>query len=233
MKPIGTVESCFLDKFGTPRQPGLATESRAFLRLVREVQPEFSLEGLAGFSHLWIIFIFHKNNTARFHAKVHPPRLNGKTTGLFSTRSPHRPNPIGLSLVKIEKIEVDGIWVSGIDIIDQTPILDIKPYLPTIESRPDASSGWTDLCESQNNMVEWSHDALQLLNEITAQGDIRNLKKLIEEVLILDPRPQVYKGYEGEDSPYRESHAVRLYNLDIHFQFLKPTHILVTKIVRL
>ena len=162
MKSIGIVESCFPDKFGTPRQPGLATESRAFLRLNKEVQPELSLEGLSGFSHLWVIFVFHKNNSARFHAKVHPPRLNGKTVGLFASRSPHRPNPIGLSLVKIEKFEVTGIWVRGVDIIDQTPILDLKPYLPAIESKPEATSGWVESTEKVNIEITWSNNAQEV-----------------------------------------------------------------------
>lgn len=228
IKTIGYVDSCFPDKFGTPRQPGLVTHSTAFLRINKKFQPQFSLEGLDGFSHLWVIFYFHKNKSARFHAKVHPPRLNGKTIGLFATRSPHRPNPIGLSLVEINKIESDGIWVKGIDIIDKTPILDIKPYLPEIEAKPKAKGGWTEHSTHTKLKLTWSQDAKNqlLLHEKDKQKE--NLKSLVEELLLLDPRPQVYKGYEGEKSPYRHEHAIRIFDLDVHFKFTEPELILIT-----
>ena len=104
--PIGFLKSCYPDKFGTPRQPGLVSGARAELKLRSDLQPELALQGLEGFSHIWLIFIFHKNQSARYHAKVHPPRLKGEPIGLFATRTPHRPNPIGLSLVELVEIRV-------------------------------------------------------------------------------------------------------------------------------
>ena len=218
---IGFVESCYVDKFGTPRQPGLAPDSKAFLRLNPEWQPEDSLQGLDGFSHLWILFWFHKNNeNSRFHAKVFPPRMEGEKVGVFSTRSPHRPNPIGLSLVKIESVEKNGIWVSGVDVIEGTPILDIKPYLPYAEAKPDALGGWTaDKTKSQTIEIEFQcSEKLEFWKQRRPE-----IEALITQTLRLDPRPNVYKGYEGENSPYRSKHAVRLYEGDVHFEFETPT----------
>jgi tRNA-Thr(GGU) m(6)t(6)A37 methyltransferase TsaA len=216
---IGYAESCFIDKFGTPRQPGLVAVSRAFIRILPEFQPQDSLAGLEQFSHAWISFLFHKNlQSTRFHAKVHPPRLGGDKVGVFATRSPHRPNPMGLSLVKIESVEKDGLWVSGIDFIDQTPILDIKPYLAYVESLPEARSGWAQekpasQFEIQISCVEKLEKWKQLRPEIEV---------LIRQTLQFDPRPEVYKGFEGEASPYREKHAVRLYEGDVHFHYPTP-----------
>lgn len=216
---IGNVESCYIDKFGTPRQPGLVQESRAFLRIFPEYQPQDSLQGLKGFSHLWVIFQFHKNHQdTRFHAKVHPPRLEGEKVGVFATRSPHRPNPMGLSLVKIESVEKEGIWVSGVDMIDGTPILDIKPYLSYVEAIPEAKTAYVSGAPPRLEKVEFlCLDKLEKWKQKRPE-----IQELIKKTLELDPRPQVYKGYEGQNSPYREKHALRLYEGDVHFQFLSP-----------
>ena len=215
---IGHIESCFQDKFGTPRQPGLVPESKAFLKLNPEWQPEDSLQGLEGFSHLWVLFWFHKNNEkTRFHAKVFPPRMEGDKMGVFATRSPHRPNPIGLSLVKIESVEPHGIWVSGVDMIQGTPIIDLKPYIPYAEIRPEAKGGWTD-AKAKTSPIQIEFLCLEKLEAWKRKRP--EIEKLIRRTLSLDPRPQVYKGYEGEDSPYRSKHAMRLYEGDIHFEFI-------------
>lgn len=220
IKFIGVVESCYPDKFGTPRQPGLVPDSKAFLRLNKEWQPEDSLSGLDGFSHLWILFWFHKNSeSSRFHAKVFPPRMGGDKVGVFSTRSPHRPNPIGLSLLKIESIEKEGVWVSGIDLIEGTPIVDLKPYLPYAESISDARGGWTEN-KTQKAPINIEFLCTEILEKWKQKRP--EIENLIKQTLSLDPRPNVYKGYEGEDSPYRSKHAVRLYEGDVHFEFLTP-----------
>ncbi len=246
-RSIGTVQSCYPDKFGTPRQPGLAPAARAFLQLQPDVQPEFSLERLCEFSHLWVIFVFHKNTDARFHAKVHPPRLGGASVGVFASRSPHRPNPIGLSLVKIESVEVGGVWVSGVDLIEGTPILDIKPYLPAVEAVPTAARGWSDEVAPVEVVIEWSTESLTALEQAPLKSfasslaplkgmpshllTVDEVKNLIEQTLRLDPRPVVYRGYEGEESPYRDAHAVRVYNLDVHFRFVSAVHVVIDKVL--
>ncbi|KAG8455020.1 hypothetical protein GDO86_001294 [Hymenochirus boettgeri] len=123
-------------KNGTPRQPSVCSLSRGCLRISKSIfnNPEHSLIGLEQFSHVWILFVFHKNGQLSCKAKVQPPRLNGKKTGVFSTRSPHRPNAIGLTLARLDKVEGDTLYFSGIDIIHGTPVLDIKPYITEYDS---------------------------------------------------------------------------------------------------
>jgi tRNA-Thr(GGU) m(6)t(6)A37 methyltransferase TsaA len=232
MEVIGYISSCYPDKFGTPRQSGLAPHSRGKINILPKFQPEESLVGLSGFSHLWILFEFHKNKQSRFHAKIHPPRLNGKTLGVFATRSPHRPNPIGLSLVEIEKIEKDGVWVRGLDLIEGTPVYDIKPYLPEIESKPQAQSGWVDQQKSEKINVLFSPEQLQQISKWSQEIGVEDLLNIIEETLSMDPRPLVYKGFEGTKSPHREIHAVRIFDGDIHFRFLNPNTLEITKICK-
>ncbi|XP_061101508.1 tRNA (adenine(37)-N6)-methyltransferase isoform X2 [Conger conger] len=134
--PIGYISSCFPGKIGTPRQPSICGQSRATLRIEATVfnNPHHALIGLEHYSHVWIIFLFHKNGHLSSKAKVKPPRLNGQRVGVYSTRSPHRPNALGLTLAKLENITGDILHLSGIDMIAGTPVLDIKPYIPEYDS---------------------------------------------------------------------------------------------------
>lgn len=138
MVPIGLISSCFKNKNGIPRQPSLCQTSKARLEINKTsfTNPEHSVIGLNEFTHIWILFVFHKNKESSMKAKIHPPRLNGTSVGVFSTRSPHRPCAIGLSLTKLEKIIGNTIFLSGIDILDGTPVLDIKPYIPSYDIPP-------------------------------------------------------------------------------------------------
>ncbi len=231
MEPIGFLESCFRDKFGTPRQPGLVKNAWAKLRLRADLQPEESLQGLEGFSHVWLIWVFHQNKSARFHAKVHPPRLGGQTQGVFATRSPHRPNPIGLSLVELVRVEKDGIVVAGVDLVDGTPILDIKPYLPAVEALPQAKTGWPAEIPAEQIRVEFTLEAESLMEAWQKRLVDKPLRSIIEDTLRLDPRPIVYRGYEAGESPYRNEHAVRLFDGDIQFRFESPTLVRVFNIL--
>jgi tRNA (adenine37-N6)-methyltransferase len=141
--PIGYLRSIFQSKNGTVRQSGLSRYARAALTIQRSVfnNPAHALENLAEFSHVWIIWVFHANSSSPtattsgdIKAKVAPPRLNGRRVGVFSTRSPHRPCPIGLTLARLEGVEGDTLHLSGVDMIDGTPILDVKPYIPQYDS---------------------------------------------------------------------------------------------------
>lgn len=205
--------------------------ARAELKIRADLQPELSLQGIEGFTHIWLIFLFHKNETARYHAKIHPPRLEGETMGLFATRTPHRPNPIGLSLVELIKVEKDTLILAGADLIDGTPVLDIKPYLPHIESKPLAKAGWSGSNEKREVQVEFSGEAAETLAAWQEKMPEVDLKNHIQDVLSLDPRPLVYKGYEGQKGPYRQEHRVRLYDGDVHFEFMSPELVRVQKIV--
>ncbi|XP_056266349.1 tRNA (adenine(37)-N6)-methyltransferase isoform X2 [Pseudoliparis swirei] len=137
--PIGYITSCFSVKNGTPRQPTICGPSRAELCIEQCVfnNPEHALVGLEQYSHVWIIFLFHKNGHLSSKAKVKPPRLNGQRVGVYSTRSPHRPNALGLTLARLDKIVGDTIHLSNIDMIAGTPVLDIKPYIPEYDN-PDS-----------------------------------------------------------------------------------------------
>lgn len=130
-KPIGIIRTAFPEKRAVPRQSSVGSRLRSTVQLNDGIftNPEHSLEGLADFSHMWLIYHFHRNN-AHPKAKVAPPRLGGERVGVFSTRSPHRPCPLGLSLVEIERIEGSTISFYGTDMVDGTPVLDIKPYIP-------------------------------------------------------------------------------------------------------
>ncbi|KAJ9587721.1 hypothetical protein L9F63_018848 [Diploptera punctata] len=151
LRPIGIISTWFPEKKGTPRQPGICVSSQGKLTLFNSVftNPEHALEGLEGFSHMWILFYFHKNASSHVHAKVSPPRLNGARTGVFGTRSPHRPSPIGLSLVSIKKVEGSSIHFCGVDMVDGTPVLDIKPYIPQYDNPLHCESPTTRLLDGR------------------------------------------------------------------------------------
>ncbi len=217
--PIGFLKSCYPDKFGVPRQSGLVKKTYSELQIRADLQPELALQGLEGFSHVWLQFVFHLNSSGRYHAKVHPPRLQGETVGLFATRSPHRPNPIGLSLVELVEIKKNIMILSGADLVDGTPILDVKPYLPDVESISDARTGWTGGLQKQEITVEFSAGALEILQIWMNKTKRAELKEVIIDLIKQDPRPVVYRGFEDGPSPYRNKHAIRLYEGDIHFEF--------------
>ncbi|KFM78492.1 Nef-associated protein 1, partial [Stegodyphus mimosarum] len=157
MIPIGHISSCFNTKNGIPRQPSLCSVAKATLKIENSIftNPEHSLIGLDEFSHIWVLFVFHENKKQNsVKAKVHPPRLNGTSVGVFSTRSPHRPCAIGLSLVKLDKIEGSTLFLSGIDILDKTPVLDIKPYIPFYDI-PNALKN----ASSDENVLSEKHES--------------------------------------------------------------------------
>ncbi len=210
VKPIAFVSNCQKFKNGTPRQGVIAKYSQGILDLsVASKQfsgfenPHYALEGLEQFSHLWILFHFHQNNGADFvKTKVAPPRLKGQKVGLFSTRTPHRPNAIGLTLAKLVKIEGPKNHVKVLDLIDLNPILDIKPFIAKydtpqelFEDEPDAVQV-PDWVENEVNLsVSLTNRAL---NQI---GSNLALKKAIESVLQEDPRSN-YRREKCQDKLY-------------------------------
>ena len=145
--PIGYVHSPYKEKFGIPRQPGLVTAAQATLRLVAPFDQPESVRGLEGFSHVWLIFVFHGTAAQGWKPTVRPPRLGGNARlGVFATRSTFRPNPIGLSVAQIVDIDAQhgqvSLTLSGCDLLDGTPILDIKPYLAYADALHQARSGF-------------------------------------------------------------------------------------------
>lgn len=206
--PIAHIRTDFPEKFGIPRQPGVVEELKGRIVFEPEYRNPDMIRGLEEFSHIWLIWEFSKNladdGSSKFSPTVRPPRLGGnKRIGVFATRSPFRPNPIGLSVVKIEKISEDKgigpvIHVLGADMVDGTPIYDIKPYIPYADSIPGAKGGFTDDMEYKTLKVEWKWDN----NDIP-----KNTKISLEKILSNDPRPHYqndsdrvygmsYAGYE-------------------------------------
>jgi tRNA-Thr(GGU) m(6)t(6)A37 methyltransferase TsaA len=145
--PIGIVRSCFTEKFGIPRQPRLATAARATMEILSPYDQDEAFSGLDAFSHLWLVFVFHGIPKGKWRPTVRPPRLGGnRRTGVFATRSGFRPNAIGISAVVLEGIRRHKgklmVELSGIDLMDRTPVLDIKPYLPYADIIPEAVGGF-------------------------------------------------------------------------------------------
>lgn len=189
---IGTVKTPFREKFGIPRQSLMMEEARAIIKLNPDPQYPLALKHLEQFSHIWVLFDFHKNGKGPWHPLIDTPRLEaGERMGVFATRSPHRPNAIGISAVKLERIDFnpsDGIeiHINGVDIMDQTPVLDIKPYLPFADRIEDANSGWAQ-SEIRRYPVRFEKDSLQKLVAFTDRHS--RLRELVEEMLAFDPRP--------------------------------------------
>ena len=184
---IGILESCFREKFGTPRQPHLVPASSAKLRIYPQFFPGHSLEGLSEFSHVWLLSWFHLNTNKTFHPKIHPPRLRGGKIGVFASRSPHRPNPLGLSLAKLDRVEGDTLYLSGIDLINGTPILDVKPYLYFSDAAQAPSTGWVPSNSFPELKVTFSARALKDIGA-AHPSDGPDLRGLIADTLRHDPR---------------------------------------------
>jgi len=210
--PIGVIRSPYKEKFGIPRQSALVPLVRSRLELLPPYANVDAVRGLEHFSHVWIQFVFHQTAERGWTPLVRPPRLGGNAkVGVFASRSTHRPNPIGLSLVQLDGIDYsDGVALQllGADLMDATPVLDIKPYISFIESRPDALCGFVD-GPPPTLAVTWSAHAQQQLRALPAPP--RDLAELIEQVLAQDPRPAY------QDDP-RRCYGIRLYDLDIRFR---------------
>ncbi len=183
VKIIGHIRTDFTSKFGVPRQSGLVDALEARIEFEKEFAQTEAFRGLEGFSHLWIIWQFSEAVRNNWSATVRPPRLGGnKRVGVFATRSPFRPNAIGLSSVKIKKIETDTpkgpvIYVSGADLMDGTPILDIKPYLAYADSHPDAVDGFAEQVIYRKITVDFRQDLLERIPADKREGLIGVLEE--------------------------------------------------------
>lgn len=192
---VGIMRSCYKAKFGIPRQPGLVEEAKGAIELIPPYNQPNAVRGLEDFSHIWVMFVFHLAIREGWKATVRPPRLGGdKRIGVFASRSPFRPSPIGLSVLKLDRI-VQGdhgklvIEVTGQDILDGTPILDIKPYLPYTDSIPDAIGGFAPTPPNAEALkVIVSPKAERDFDEIGRRGNL-SFRDLAIKVIAADPRP--------------------------------------------
>ncbi len=199
---IGYVESPFQQKLGIPRQPGLAETVESKIIFNTSLAKEEVLRGLESFTHLWVLYLCHKSESWR--ETIRPPRLGGKKKlGVFATRSPHRPNPIGLSVVKIKSINPDfSISVFGADILDETPVIDIKPYLPMWDSIENATNGWVDETPKLEAIeVEICKDCQESFLNLD-----QYTQNIIFETLRWDPRP-AYSKEDGRSFTHTINHC--------------------------
>lgn len=188
IEPIAFIKNDYKEKFGIPRQSGLVN-----LKSEIVFKPKFSdpnaLRGMEDFTHIWLIWEFSEAENLPFSPTVRPPRLGGNVRkGVFATRSPFRPNPLGLSVVKLEEIKHGSLIVSGADLMNGTAIFDIKPYLPYVDSIPTASNGWSLATSDSQLDVNFPKELLAQIPESKRQGLI--------EALAQDPRPQYQSSAE-------------------------------------
>lgn len=197
IRPIAHIRTEFPEKFGIPRQSGLAERLVGKIVFEEEFRNIDAFRGLEDFSHLWLIWEFSANRHSEWQPTVRPPRLGGNThMGVFATRSPYRPNPIGLSCVEISSIELQSpegpiIYVKGADLMDGTPIYDIKPYIKYADSRPQAVCGYVDALVDRKLRVQFPDVVAAFLKE-------RGILEPLSETLSLDPRPSYHNDPERE-----------------------------------
>lgn len=209
VKPIARIRNDFAEKFGVPRQAGLAAEVRSVIVFEPEYRAPDALRGIEGFSHLWLLWGFSKAVREKWSPTVRPPRLGGnKRMGVFATRSPFRPNPLGLSSVELAGVirtEEQGVVleVLGADLMDGTPIYDIKPYLPYTDCHPEAAGGYTDTLDSLEVEVEISDEVLSKVPE--------DKRPALFSVLRHDPHPSY------QDDPERV-YGMRFGGMDVKFK---------------
>ncbi len=213
---IGIIHSCFKEKFGIPRQPGLAPLAKAQLELLSPYNDPAAVEGLEKVSHLWIQFVFHANESNGWKPKVRPPRLGGnQSLGVFATRSPNRPSPIGLSVVKLDSIEAQNgkviLHLSGVDLLDGTPVLDIKPYVPYVDQVSEAVNSIA--ADAPKKIDVFVPDHLQkMCTEYQMCTEIP-LLQLITQILQQDPKPAYQEPKE------EKIYGMTLVDLNIQWRY--------------
>ncbi len=216
VEPIGIIHSCFREKFGIPRQPGLAGAARAELELLGECATFDAVRGLEECSHLWILFLFSEHLNRGWTPLVRPPRSHGAKRGVFATRSTFRPNPIGQSAVRLLAIkDVAGkprLILQGADILDGTPVIDIKPYLPYADSIGDATYPYAPDAPRLTLPVTYSPAAQASL--FANLQRLPELQALIEDVVLCDPRPVHHHKQSGE-----REYGVRLHDLNVRWHY--------------
>lgn len=218
IEPIGWLSSCFHEKFAVPRQPGLCPSAWGKLHFAPAYRGRDFLRGIEGFSHVWLIFSFHETREQGWSPTVRPPRLGGnERVGVFASRSTFRPNGLGLSLCRLEGIEENAetgpqLLLGGVDLIDGTPVFDIKPYLPYAESIADASGAYAASAPVPKE-VTFSPAALVDLSALPERA-----QRVVVEALSLDPRPAAH------DDPER-LYGVKLCGVNVRFRVGEVVHV--------
>ncbi|MGC7589173.1 tRNA (N6-threonylcarbamoyladenosine(37)-N6)-methyltransferase TrmO [Bisgaard Taxon 46] len=222
LKPIAIIHTPYKEKFSVPRQPNLVQDGTGVIELLAPYNQPESVRGLEDFSHLWLIFQFDKVPTGKWSPTVRPPRLGGnQRVGVFASRATHRPNPLGLSKVELREIECQNgkvlMHLGPVDLVDQTPILDIKPYLAYADSEPQAQSGFAQHKPEQTLNVHFSTKAQQQLINIEQKHP--NFGRFLCEVIAQDPRP-AYQQHKAQTRIY----GIRLAEFNIRWQIVEGEH---------
>jgi tRNA-Thr(GGU) m(6)t(6)A37 methyltransferase TsaA len=218
LKTIGIVHSPCKEKFAVPRQSGLVPELLSTIEILNPYDREEAFYKLEGFSHIWVLSIFHLAIRDDWQPTVRPPRLGGnERVGVFASRSPFRPNPIGLSVFKLLSIQREQgvlfLHVAGTDLVEGTPVIDIKPYIEYADKPSKVNSGYTMDLEKQVLQVEFSPLAMEQCQQIEIQSGI-NLSTLIRELIALDPRP----AYRTDESQRElQTYGVKLFDYNVRF----------------
>ncbi|WPC07172.1 tRNA (N6-threonylcarbamoyladenosine(37)-N6)-methyltransferase TrmO [Pseudomonas benzenivorans] len=224
VSPIGFLRSCFKEKFAIPRQPQLAPAARGVLELLPPFDQGEAVQGLERVSHVWLLFLFHQALEDKPRLKVRPPRLGGnQSLGVFASRATHRPNGIGQSVVKLDRVEPGRLWLSGIDLLDGTPILDIKPYVPYADCVGEAVNAIADSAP-QPITVDWQESAL-LQARAHGQRLGEPLVELIEQCLAQDPRP----AYQVP--PPQRRYGAAFWDVDVRWHYPEPGRIRVLEVI--
>ena len=223
---IGTIHSCYKEKFGIPRQPALVS-SPATIEIEHAYSNEEAFRELETFSHIWVIFVFHASMNKNWNPTVRPPRLGGnQRIGVFASRSMFRPNPIGLSVVELKSIERKDnkiiLNIVGGDFLDLTPVLDIKPYIPYADSIATAKAGYAAEKPEARLKVGFTESARTEIKK--AEKQYPKFEQIIIEILQLDPRP----AYQDKKQ-IKNEFAIKLYNYDVKWQ-IKNKDIIVTEL---
>lgn len=226
--PIAYINTPYKQKFAIPRQPNLVREARGEIIFENDFADPNCLRGIEQFSHLWLVFVFHETADKGWAPTVQPPRLGGKENmGVFATRSTFRPNPIGLSVVENLGWKQQGasltLQVGGLDLLDGTPILDIKPYLPYADALPQAKAGFAETAPSSAYEIRYSVDAELSLQEL--ESSYPDLRSFISSLLKQDPRP-AWRKKEQDTKRY----GMTLFHLNIKWQVYE-SHIEVISIL--
>lgn len=231
---IGKVSSPYKEKFAIPRQPGLVSAAKGSIHLLNDVNTIDIVRGLEAFSHIWVIFVFHATQDKGWNPLVRPPRLGGnKKIGALATRSTFRPNPIGMSLVKLENINIIThnnkkqvtINISGHDLLNETPVLDIKPYIPYSDANTDAMASYAQCAPDSSINVNFSNKAKLTLQ--SSEKTYPDLTNFITQILEQDPRP-AYKQQSEDNKVY----GMSLYDLNIQWRMTSRSSIEVLNIER-
>lgn len=202
---IGVIHSPYKEKFAVPRQPGLVTSGGGELHLLAPYNQADAVRGLEAFSHLWVVFVFHQTMEGGWRPTVRPPRLGGNARmGVFATRSTFRPNPIGMSLVELKGIRCQKdrviLELGSLDLVDGTPVIDIKPYLPFAEALPDARASYAQDAPQADMPVSFTPEIASQLSQMEKRYP--RLRNFITEVLAQDPvQPTVKKRKQEKYTP--------------------------------